>query len=54
MLGVHPYFDIRHNQDGTVFSSTRWLYFTLQEIPWYSFLFEAEWIPWDIKRGQKE
>jgi len=42
-FGIHPYFDIWHSWDGTIFSSTHHLFITLQEIPWYSFLLEAEW-----------
>jgi len=52
--GFHPYFGIRHNYDGRVVSSTRLLHFTPKEIPWYSFLSEAEWIPVFTERGQKE
>ena len=33
ILGFHPYFDIRHNQDYRTFSCTLHLYFTLEEIP---------------------
>jgi hypothetical protein len=43
MLCFHPHFDIRHNQEGTVVSSTRRPHFTLKEITWYSFLLEADW-----------
>ena len=45
MLSFHLYFDIRHNQDGRVVSSTGRPLFTLKEIPWYSFLLECEWDP---------
>jgi hypothetical protein len=45
MLGFHPYFDIRLNQDGRVVSCRRWPYFTRNEILWYSFPLEAEWTP---------
>ena len=37
ILGFHPYFDIRHNQDGTVVSCTRRTHFTA----WYSFLLQS-------------
>ena len=43
MLGFHPYFDIRHNQD--VLSPTRRPHFTHKEIPWCSLMSETEWIP---------
>jgi hypothetical protein len=36
-------FDFRHNYDGRVVSSTRNL--PQKEIPWYSFLLQAEWTP---------
>jgi hypothetical protein len=45
MLGFSPYFDIRHDYDDRVVSFTRRPHFTLEEIPWYSFLLEAEWTP---------
>jgi hypothetical protein len=45
MLGFHPYFDIRHNLDGRVVSSTCRPHFSPKEIPWYSFLLEADWTP---------
>lgn len=45
MLRFHPYFDIRHNQDGRFVSSTCRPHFTPKEIPWYPFLFEGEWTP---------
>lgn len=38
MLGIHPYFDIRHNQDGRVVSFARRPHFTSKGTPWYSFL----------------
>jgi hypothetical protein len=41
MLGFDPYFDIRHNYDGTV-SSTHWPQFTPKEIPWYSILLRGQ------------
>jgi hypothetical protein len=44
ILGVCPYFDIWHNWDERVVSSTHWQHFTPKEIPWYSFLLEAEWV----------
>lgn len=43
MLRYHPYFDIRHNQDSRVVSSTCRPHFTPKEIPSYPFLLEAEW-----------
>ena len=43
MSGFHPHFDIRHNYDGRVVSSTRRPHFAPKEIPWYSFLLEPEW-----------
>jgi hypothetical protein len=45
MLGFHPYFHIYDNLDGGVFSSTCQPHFTTKEIPWHSFLLEAEWTP---------
>ena len=42
-LGFHPYFDIRHKYNGRFVRSTRRPHFTPKEIPWYSFLIEAEW-----------
>ena len=44
-LGFHPHFDIRHNFDGTVVSSTSRPHFILKGIFWYSFLLEAELTP---------
>jgi hypothetical protein len=44
-LGFHPYFVIGQKQDGRVVSSTRRSHFIPKEIPWYSFLLEAEWTP---------
>jgi len=41
MMGFKPYFD-RHNQHGTAVSYTSRLQFTPKEIPWYSFLLQAE------------
>ena len=38
-MGLHHYFGILHNQDGC----KRRPQFTPKEIPWYSFLLEAEW-----------
>ena len=40
MLTFHPYFDIRHNNDGEVVSCTRRPHFTPKEISWYSYLLE--------------
>jgi hypothetical protein len=34
MLGFDPYFDIRHNYDGTEVSSTHWPHNTPKEFPW--------------------
>ena len=45
MFDFHPYFDILHNLDGRAVSSTRRPRFTLDEIPWYSLLLDAEWTP---------
>jgi hypothetical protein len=45
MLGFHLYFDIRHNEDGRVVSSTHLPYFVPKEISWYSFLLEYERTP---------
>ena len=43
MLGIHPYFfDIRHSFDGRAVSCKRRPHLTPTEIPWYSFLVEAE------------
>ena len=39
------YFDIPHSWDDRVVGSTRQPHFTPKEIPWYSFVLEAEWIP---------
>jgi hypothetical protein len=43
ILGFYPYFDIRHNQGGTLVRFTRRPQFTHKEIPWYSFLLKADW-----------
>jgi len=40
--GLHSYFDVRHNKDGRVVSSTRRLHFTPKEIPGCSFLLQVE------------
>ena len=45
ILGFHFHFDIRHYLDGRDVSPTRRPHLTLQKIPWYSFLLEAEWTP---------
>jgi hypothetical protein len=45
ILGFHLQFDIRHNYDGTVVSSTLRPHFMPKETLWYSFLLEAEWTP---------
>ena len=34
MLGFHPYFDILHNQDGRVVSSTHLPHFAPKKIPY--------------------
>jgi hypothetical protein len=39
MFGFRPYFNIWHKCESRVVS----LHFTPTEIPWYSFLSEAEW-----------
>ena len=49
MLGLHPYFYIRHNYDGRFVSSTQRPHLTLNEILWYSFLLEAECNPGLLK-----
>jgi len=45
MLRFRPYFDMRHNQDSRVFSSTCRPPFSPKKIPWYPFLLERDWTP---------
>ena len=45
MLCFHHYFDILHNEDCRVFSSTHRPHFTPKEIPWYLYLLQAERTP---------
>jgi hypothetical protein len=45
ILGFHHYLHIQNNQDGRVVSCMCRPHFTPKEIPWYSFLLEAEWTP---------
>jgi len=58
MLRFHPYFDIRHNQDGRVVGCRRRPHYASKKIPWYSFLLEAERTPGllnaDRKRRSRE
>jgi hypothetical protein len=54
MLGFHPYFDIWHDFDSRVVSSTCQPHFTLQEVPLYSFLLEDDGIPGLEKIRHKE
>jgi hypothetical protein len=44
MVNFHPCFNIRHNQDGRVVSSSRRPHFIPKQIPWYSFVLKPEWI----------
>jgi hypothetical protein len=43
-IGFLPYFDIRHDHEGRVFSYTRRLFFTSKEMSWHAVLSKAEWI----------
>jgi hypothetical protein len=43
VLCFHPYFDILHQNDGRVVSSTLRPHFTPNKTTWYSFLLGAEW-----------
>jgi hypothetical protein len=45
MLGFQPYFDILHDLDSRVVSSTLQSHFTSKEVPLYSFLLEADITP---------
>jgi hypothetical protein len=45
MLGLHPYFDTRHNWEGRAVSPTLRPHFIPKKIPWYSFLLQAERTP---------
>lgn len=47
MFGFYPYFD----WDGRVVIFTPRPQFTLMEIPWYSFLLEAEWVSGLLNAG---
>ena len=53
MLGFHPYFDIRHNQDSRTVTSTRQPHFTSKEIRWHSLLLEAKWIPKQVNANRR-